>query len=53
MAGQRLYTENPKSAIKLLVEHLYENRAASTEKVLTDIPMGVRHLLSLDRNGIV
>jgi uncharacterized phiE125 gp8 family phage protein len=42
-----------KDAMKLFLTHLYEHREAAAEKTLIEIPMGVRSLLSLDRNGIV
>jgi uncharacterized phiE125 gp8 family phage protein len=38
-----------KSAIKLLVAHYYENREASAEKALTEIPLGVERLVWLHR----
>ena len=39
-----------RSAIKLLVGHLYENREeTSTDRVLEQIPMGIYALLDLDR----
>lgn len=45
--------ERVKSAIKLLVEHLYVNRGIATERTLKEVPFSIRSLLSLDRNGIV
>jgi len=41
--------ELTKSAILLLTEHLYENRSATSEEALKEIPLGVKNLL-LDRN---
>ena len=38
-----------KSAIKLLLGHLYENREGTSEKPLTDIPLGVCRLIWLHR----
>jgi uncharacterized phiE125 gp8 family phage protein len=38
-----------KSAMYLLVAHLYENREASVEKALSEIPFGVKILLGIDR----
>jgi uncharacterized phiE125 gp8 family phage protein len=38
-----------KQAILLIVGHLYEQREQSVEKALSEIPFGVKALLSLDR----
>ena len=38
-----------KAAIKLIVGHLYENREQVTSLRVQDLPMGVVHLLDLDR----
>ena len=39
-----------KAAIKLLVGHLYEHREAAVVDVLKEIPLGIKCLLSIDRN---
>ena len=39
-----------KAAIKLLVGHLYEHREAAIADALKEIPLGIKHLLSIDRN---
>lgn len=38
-----------KDGMKLLIGHLYENREATTERTLTEIPLGARILLGMDR----
>lgn len=38
-----------KSAMLLLLGHLYENREAGTERALTEIPFGVKALLNMNR----
>jgi len=37
--------ETAKVAIKMLVAHLYENREASAERALTEVPFGIRALI--------
>lgn len=52
VAGYGLATSVPavtKAAILLLIGHLYENREASMEKNLNEIPFGVKALLDLNR----
>lgn len=41
--------ENIRLAIKLLVGHLYENREATVERALSNIPLGIEALLGVDR----
>ena len=41
--------EEVKSAMKLLLGHLYEHRETVSEIKLSEVPMGVKSLLSLDR----
>lgn len=38
-------TPDVKSAVLLLFEHLFENRSASSEKAMIEIPLGVNSLL--------
>lgn len=45
--------EEYKSAIKLLVGHLYESRETTTEKALKKIPFGVESLLNFNREVII
>lgn len=45
MAGSSLVDPAVKSAIMLLVGHLYENRQEATEKKLSSVPLGVNALL--------
>lgn len=45
--------EDARHAILMTVAHLFENREASTEKALKDVPMGVRSLLDGFRHGVV
>ena len=49
VAGYTTVPEVVRSAILLLVGHLYENREAGTERALQEIPFGVKALLGLDR----
>lgn len=44
-----LIPEPTKTAIKMLVAHLYENREASIDRALEHVPLGVHALLSVDR----
>jgi uncharacterized phiE125 gp8 family phage protein len=44
-----LISENIKSAIKLIVGHLYEHREMTTDKPLTEIPMAAESLLWMER----
>lgn len=46
-------TQTMKQAALLLVSHWYENRSATTEEQLRDIPEGVDSLIGLDRKGWV
>lgn len=39
-----------KAACLLIIGHLYEQRTAATEKPLTEVPLGVKALLNLNRN---
>ncbi len=52
-AGSLFYTddvpEGIRAAILLLVGHLYENREASIDKALSEIPFGVKALLDMNR----
>jgi uncharacterized phiE125 gp8 family phage protein len=41
------------AAVKLMLTHLYENRAAAAEKPLTDIPLGVMALIDTHRQIVV
>ena len=41
--------EHVKSAMKLLIGHLYENRETVTDIAMQTIPMGVKSLLYIDR----
>lgn len=41
--------EHIRSAILLMIGHLYENKEASIDKALNEIPFGVKALLSMDR----
>lgn len=41
--------EDIRAAILLLIGHLYENREAGAERALSEIPFGVKALLSMDR----
>lgn len=52
-AGYKTTAEVPRTlrtAILLLVAHLYENREATAEKVLQEIPLAVKSMLWLNRN---
>lgn len=44
-----LVPQTVKQAIFLIIGHLYEHREAITDKPLTEVPMAVESLLSLDR----
>lgn len=50
-AGYTSVPEDIQQAILLLVEHLYANRSASTEKALREIPLGVDSLLASEKWG--
>jgi uncharacterized phiE125 gp8 family phage protein len=43
--------ETTRQAIKLLAGHYYENRESATAQSLSDIPLGVESLLSVERWG--
>lgn len=52
VAGYGLAADVPQTtrqAMLLLIGHLYENREASTERALSEIPFGVKALLGMDR----
>jgi uncharacterized phiE125 gp8 family phage protein len=49
VTSSTLVSESVKTSIKLIVSHLYENREASAEKALSEIPFGVKALLGIDR----
>jgi uncharacterized phiE125 gp8 family phage protein len=49
VTSSALVSESVKTSIKLLVSHLYENREASAEKTLSEIPFGVKAILGMDR----
>ena len=41
--------QNTKLGIRLLIAHLYENREATSPIAITELPLGVKYLLSKDR----
>lgn len=52
-AGYSVVPADLKAAIKLLVGNLYENREATTETKITDLPLGVSAILERYRVGRV
>jgi uncharacterized phiE125 gp8 family phage protein len=48
-SASALVPSSAKAAIKLLVGHLYEHREAVMDLNLTEVPMAVKSLLSMDR----
>lgn len=51
VAGYTAVPTSLKHAVLMMVDHYYENRGATSERKVSEVPLGVDHLVSLDRVG--
>lgn len=51
VAGYTSIPRNLKQAVLMMTAHFYENRSATMERKMAEVPLGVEHLVSLDRMG--